>query len=107
MKDTLSNDTFGIIDDAFYQEQIEGGIPFQVRRMDLLRDMPKKGLNFARYHDIPDEIELREAQLAVVEEKELKRDRTYDEFLDMFKDHIEGKVDANERVGNRPSTAEA
>ena len=37
MKDTLSNDTFGIIDDAFYQEQIEGGIPFQVRRMDLLR----------------------------------------------------------------------
>lgn len=61
MKEALNNDTFDIIDDAFYQEQIEEGIPFQVRRMDLLRDKPKKGLNFARYHDIPDEIQLREA----------------------------------------------
>ena len=25
----------------------------------------------------------------------------------MFANHIEGKVDANDRVGNRPSTAEA
>lgn len=66
-----------------------------------------KGLDFARYHDIPDELIIRDKRIAVVEEKELKRDRTYEEFLEMFKDHIEGKVDANERVGNRPSTAEA
>lgn len=107
MKKTLNDNTFSVIDDAFYMEQIENGLKFQVRRMDLLREMPKKGLKFGRYYDIPDEIELREAQMALVEEKEMKRDRTFEEFLDMFKDHIEGKVDANERVGNRPSTAEA
>lgn len=45
--------------------------------------------------------------MAIVEEKEAQRDRTYEEFLDMFRDHIEGKCDANERVGNRPGTAEA
>ena len=45
--------------------------------------------------------------MAVVEEKEAQRDRTFEEFLEMFKDHIEGKCDANERVGNRPGTADA
>lgn len=73
----------------------------------MLRDRPKKGMQFARYHDIYDEIELRQAQMVIVEEKELNRDRTFEEFLDMFQDHIEGKMDANERVGNRPTTAEA
>ena len=50
----------------------------------MLRDRPKKGMQFARYHDIHDEIELREAQMVIVEEKELNRDRTFEEFLDMF-----------------------
>ena len=66
-----------------------------------------KGLTFGRYYDIPDEFALRQAQIAVVEEKEAQRDRTYEEFLEMFKDHIEGKCDANERTGNRPDTAQA
>ena len=61
MKKTLNDNTFTVIDDAFYIEQIENGLKFQVRRMDLLREMPKKGLKFGRYCDIPDEIELREA----------------------------------------------
>ena len=73
----------------------------------MLKDKPMKGLKFGRYYDIPDEFALRQAQIAVVEEKEAQRDRTYDEFLEMFKDHIEGKCDAQERVGNRPGTAEA
>ena len=42
-----------------------------------------------------------------MEEKEAARDRTYEEFLEMFKDHIEGNRSAEERVGNRPGTAEA
>lgn len=66
-----------------------------------------KKLDFARYHDIPDEVLIRANSIAIVEEKEAARDRTFDEFLEMFKDHIEGKVDSNERTGNRPSTAEA
>lgn len=39
------------------------------------------------------------------EEQEAARDRTYTEFVEMFKDHIEGKVDPRDRVGNRPETA--
>jgi hypothetical protein len=31
---------------------------------------------------------------------------TYDEFMDKYLDHIEGRVDANERNANRPITAE-
>lgn len=70
MKEAIDNKTANIIDDAFYQEQIESGLPFQVRRTDYLRDKPMKGLDFARYHDIPDEVMLRANLLAVVEEKE-------------------------------------
>ena len=96
-----------LIGDAFYKEELDAGLPFQLRRTDFLRDKPMKGLKFGRYYDIPDEFALRQAQMAVVEEKEAQRDRTFEEFLDLFKDHIEGKCDANERVGNRPGTAEA
>ena len=31
---------------------------------------------------------------------------TYDEFLDKYLDHIEGRVDVEERNANRPITAE-
>lgn len=31
---------------------------------------------------------------------------TYDEFLLKYMDHIEGKVDADARLGNRPLTAD-
>jgi hypothetical protein len=31
---------------------------------------------------------------------------TYDEFLGKYLDHIEGRVDADARLGNRPMTAE-
>jgi len=95
------------VDDAFYISEIEGGLPFQVRRTDLLRGKPKKGLSFGRYYDIPDELELRSEHVAAIEEQEAQRDRTFEEFLEMFKEHIEGKKDPNDRVGNRPDTAEA
>lgn len=65
-----------------------------------------KGLHFGRFYDIPDEHELRSAHISKAEEKEAKRDRTFEEFLDMFKDHIEGKIDPETRIGNRPDTAE-
>jgi len=95
------------IDDAFYLKEVEGGLPFQVRRTDLLREKAKKGLSFGRCYDIPDEMELRANHLAAIEEVENTRDRTFEEFLEMFKDHIEGKKDPNDRVANRPDTAEA
>jgi hypothetical protein len=35
------------------------------------------------------------------EEKEAKRDQTWDEFLSMFTEHIEGKIDPLIRTGGR------
>ena len=61
MKEAMDSNTANLIDDAFYQEQIESGLPFQIRRTNLLRDKAKKGLDFARYHDIPDEFAIRSA----------------------------------------------
>ena len=72
----------------------------------MLRDKPIKGVKFARYDDIPDEFAIRSVEVEKIEKKESARDRTYEEFLSMFADHIEGKVDPNERVGNRPDSAE-
>ena len=40
------------------------------------------------------------------EEAESKRDMTYDEFLQKYLDHIEGRVDADQRQANRPITAD-
>ena len=71
-----------------------------------MRDKPMRGLKFGRYFDIPDEMALRQEKMAAVEEKEAQRDRTFEEFLEMFKDHIEGKCDPSARVGDRPGTAE-
>ena len=56
---------------------------------------------------MPDEIMLRQRQMAKNEEIEATRDKTFDEFMEMFEDHIEGKVDANLRTQGRPDTATA
>jgi hypothetical protein len=32
------------------------------------------------------------------------RDKTFEEFMSEFKDHLEGKVDPTERIGERPET---
>ena len=45
--------------------------------------------------------------MAKNEEIEATRDKTFDEFMEMFEDHIEGKVDANLRTQGRPDTATA
>lgn len=40
-------------------------------------------------------------------EADAARDRTFEEFKEMYLDHIEGKVNADTRVGNRPDSADA
>ena len=59
-----------------------------------------------RYKNVVDEIEERLKLQKIEEEKEAKRDMTYEEFLGKYLDHIEGKVDADARLGNRPMTAD-
>ena len=95
------------IGDCFYQEEIEQGIKFHVRRSDFLRSEPTKGLSYGRLYDVPDEVVLRKREMARNEEIEAKRDKTFEEFMAMFEDHIEGKVDPAPRTANRPPTPEA
>ena len=59
-----------------------------------------------RYKLVIDEIEERLKAQRIFEEEEAKRDMTYEEFLGKYIDHIEGKVDADARTGNRPLTAD-
>lgn len=66
-----------MIDDTFYLEEWERGIPFYVRRTDVLRDFSEsntRGLNQNRTLNIPD-TDLEEAKVkAVFQEAEEKRD---------------------------------
>ena len=107
-----------LMDDAFYQEIYEDGIPFRVRRTNILRDMKipkkiKKGaeeaedpyLHINKTLTVPDDVLQRRLELGEAAEKEAKRDRTYEEFAELYGDHLEGKVDPDLRVGNRPATA--
>jgi hypothetical protein len=55
---------------------------------------------------IIDEVEERLKMQKAFEEAEASRDMTYDEFLNKYLDHIEGRVDADQRNANRPFTAE-
>ncbi len=55
---------------------------------------------------IIDEIDERLKMQKAFEETEANRDMTYDEFLAKYLDHIEGRVDADNRQTNRPVTAD-
>lgn len=69
-----------------------------MRRSNLMRDN--------RTNHIIDEIEEAVKKQRVEEEKEAKRDLTYEEFLGKYLDHIEGRVSSDERFINRPGTAD-
>lgn len=69
-----------------------------------MRPEPIQDLPYGRLYDVPDESAIRLKQVQKNEEAEAKRDKTYDEFMAMFQDHIENKVDPSTRVGGRPET---
>ena len=52
-----------LIDDAFYREESEGGIPFQVRRANFLRTEPQQKLSYGRIYDVVDEALVREQEM--------------------------------------------
>jgi hypothetical protein len=81
------------IDDAFFAEQNEGGVVFYCRRTDLQREP-------GRVLDVEDEEEV--AQKAKVEKEAIEagRDMGYDEFKEMFEDHIEGRAENNRAKGD-------
>ena len=98
-----------MIEDAFYQEVHEQGIPFQVRRTNLLRDMTleKDGepLHANRTLDVADEILARNLEMEKNFAHENTRDRTCQEFIAQYEDHINGEVDPALRTAGRPTTA--
>ena len=108
-----------MIDDCFYEESVEKGVPFQVRRSNFLRDMPVKKkpekdeeekeeeivLNLNKTLTIPDDELKRQQEMEAAAIVEAKRDRTFEEFEEMYGDHILGKIDPELRVGGRPVTA--
>jgi len=96
-----------LIDDAFYSVELQGGIPFQVKRTDTYRSKTKLKLNYGRTYDIIDEELVRNREMQKEAEEEAKRDQTWEDFLKMYQDHIEGKIDPDTRTANRPETAMA
>lgn len=96
-----------LIDDAFYSVELQGGIPFQVKRTDTYRSKTKLKLNYGRTYDIIDEELVRNREIQKEAEEEAKRDQTWEDFLKMYQDHIEGKIDPDTRTANRPETAMA
>lgn len=56
--------------------------------------------------NIIDEIEERMKQQKIIEDLEANRDMSYEEFLEKYLDHIEGRVDPEEVANQRPITAE-
>mmetsp|Transcript_1986 Transcript_1986/g.3492 ORF Transcript_1986/g.3492 Transcript_1986/m.3492 type:complete len:288 (+) Transcript_1986:10-873(+) len=107
-----------LIVDSFYEEVFEKGVPFQVRRTDLLRDMRVKRkvekedgeeqevlLNINKTMNSPDDQLERHQQMKKQQEIEANRDKTFDEFEKTYLDHIKGKVDPSTRTGNRPESA--
>ena len=61
-------------------------------------------ININKTMNIPDEMLLRQMELKEAALVEAKRDTTFEEFEKMYAEHIEGKIDPNLRVGNRPET---
>ena len=98
-----------LIEDTFYSQDVEEGIPFYSRRTNLLRDMKVMKddtvINVNKTVNIPDEMLQRQVELKATAIEEAKRDRTYEEFEAMYGDHLAGLVDPQTRVGGRPETA--
>lgn len=94
------------ITDAFYDQFTEKGIPFYLRKMNLLRDMPsyKKNqdesikINSNKTLNIPDELLERQLHLKMEADENATRDRTFEEFKNMYGDHLLGKVDPHLRT---------
>jgi hypothetical protein len=55
---------------------------------------------------VPDERLMKHLAAKEEAEAEAARDRTFEEFKDMYLDHIEGNVNPENRIMNRPDSAD-
>jgi len=63
-------------------------------------------LNMNKTMSVPDERLIKHLELKAEAEADAARDRTFEEFKEMYLDHIEGNVDPNIRLMNRPGTGD-
>jgi len=90
-----------LLSNAFYGVEYDQSAPFFVRRTNLLRDEANKRFSAMRTLNVPDEeLETRQKE-EEFQIKEERRDQTWEEFLSMYQDHIEKRVDPNLRTGSR------
>lgn len=94
-----------IIGDVFFKEEIESGVKFYVRRGNFFRDEPSNDLTYGRFYDIPDEEALNKRKVEKEKVEEEARDKTFDEFMAMFENHLNGTAKPEDRTKNRPNTA--
>ena len=87
-----------LIDDAFFQEEVDQGAKFYVRRTNLLREGN-------RYRNVEDEALTAQKLQAELEAIEAKRDQTFEEFKAKYDDHIEGRAN-NTRVARHSNFGE-
>ena len=73
-----------LIDDSFFKTELDKGIPFHVRRTNLLRKEANKKFTAKRTHNVPDkelEERLKRKEKQAAEEK---RDQTWGDFLKQY-----------------------
>lgn len=103
-----------LIQDAFYNLKFEKGIPFQIRETNLLcsqdlkvknKEGEKVAIHNHRMLNVPDEMAAIEKECKQQAYENVRKDKTFDQFMTTYKLHIEGKIDPHNRVGDRPETA--
>ena len=53
---------------------------------------------------VPDEMFIRSVELREAAYEDAKKDATFDNFKDLYHEHIHGKIDPSLRIGDRPET---
>jgi len=80
------------MNDTFYEECVDSGVVFYLRRTDLQRED-------GRHKCIVDKIELAEKEKNDFDCKEAARDQSYEEFKEKYVEHIEGCADNARELG--------
>ena len=79
-------DIVEVMNDSFFQQIEDDGRQMYCRETNLHREGP-------RTLNIVDEVEVKEKEMQAEEEKKAQEDMTYEEYIALFADHIEGKAE--------------
>lgn len=97
LEDIKDKELISLIDEAFFNEEIDKGMVFKVRRSNFLRG--KRTLN------IVDEIEEKMKIQKAFEEAEAKRDMTYEEYLEKYQQMMDGKGGRDDHMPTKSGQA--